>query len=64
MAKNLRRPPGGVGAFAFGARSWKRLLAATKLIKFYDAIGENLTAVNHSLIIFLNILNKSVYSIT
>ena len=46
MANNLRRPPGGAGAFAFGARSQKRLLAATKLIKFYDAIGRNLTAAN------------------
>ena len=46
MANNLRRPPGGVNAFAFGARSQKRLLAATKLVRFYDTIGRPLTQDN------------------
>ena len=46
MANNLRRPPGGAGAFAFGARSSKRLLTATKLVRFYDTIGRNITAAN------------------
>ena len=46
MANNLRRPPGGAAAFAFGARSAKRLLTATKLVRFYDMIGRNITAGN------------------
>ena len=46
MANNLRRPPGGAAAFAFGARSQKRLLTATKLVRFYDTIGRTITAAN------------------
>ena len=46
MVNNLRRPPDELGAFAFGARSSKRLLTATKLVWFYDTIGRNITAAN------------------
>ena len=35
VATNLRRPPGGAVAFTFaGAKSAKRLLAASNLVKF------------------------------
>jgi len=46
VATNLRRPPGGVAAFTFGAKSQKRLLAAANLVRFYVTIGRDLTAVN------------------
>ena len=46
VATNLRRPPGGVAAFTFGAKSQKRLLAASNLVKFYVAIGWDLMAAN------------------
>ena len=46
IAQNLRRPAGGAAAFTFGAKSQKRLLAATKLVKYYDTVGCNLTAAN------------------
>ena len=46
VANNLRRPAGGVGPFTFGAKSHKRLLAATKLVKYYDTVGRTLTAAN------------------
>ena len=43
VATNFRRPPGGAVAFTFGAKSEKRLLAASILVKFYQAIGRDLT---------------------
>ena len=47
VAQNLRRPPGaGAVPFTFGAKSAKRLLAASNLIRFYDAIGRDPTAAN------------------
>ena len=46
MANNLRRPADGAGAFAFGAKSHKRLLVTIKLVKYYDTVGRTLTAVN------------------
>ena len=46
VANNLRRPGGGAAAFVFGAKSQKRLLAATKLIRFYFIVGRNITAPN------------------
>ena len=46
IAQNLRRPAGGAAAFTFGAKSQRRLLAATKLVKYYDTVGRTLTAAN------------------
>lgn len=46
VANNLCCPAGGVGPFTFGAKSHKRLLAATKLVKYYETVGRNLTALN------------------
>ena len=46
VATNLRRPPGGAAAFTFGAKSQKRLLAASNLVSFYENIGRDLTAAN------------------
>ena len=46
IAQNLRRPAGGAAAFALGAKSQRRLLAATKLVRYYDTVGRNLTAAN------------------
>lgn len=46
IAQNLRRPAGGAEAFTFGAKSQKRLLAATQLVKYYNTVGRNLTAAN------------------
>lgn len=46
MAENLRRPPGGAQAFAFGAKSHKRLVVAGKLIRYYNTVGRDLTAAN------------------
>jgi hypothetical protein len=61
LADNLRRPGGRVQdpnpnaapgttiptpAFVFGAKSQKKLLVATDLIKYYDATGRDYTAAN------------------
>ena len=46
VATNLRRPPGGAVAFTFGAKSAKRLQAASNLVKFYQAIGRDPMAAN------------------
>ena len=46
VATNLRRPPGGAAAFTFGAKSQKRLMAASNLVRFYQTIGRDLTAAN------------------
>ena len=46
IAQNLRRPAGGGNALTFGAKSQKRLLAATQLVKYYNTVGRNLTAPN------------------
>ena len=46
VASNLRRPPGGAAAFTFGAKSAKRLLAASNLVRFFNTIGRDLTAAN------------------
>ena len=47
VAQNLRRPPGAAAVpFTFGAKSSKRLLAASNLVRFYDAIGRDPTAAN------------------
>ena len=46
VANNLRRPAGGAAAFTFGAKLHKRLLASTKLIKYYETVGRTLTAAN------------------
>jgi hypothetical protein len=61
LADNLRRPGGRVPdpnpnanpgttiptpAFVFGAKSQKKLLVATDLIKYYDATGRDYTAAN------------------
>ena len=46
VATNLRRPPGGAAAFTFGAKSQKKLWAASNLVRFYDNIGRDLTAAN------------------
>ena len=46
VAENLRRPPGGAPAFTFGAKSAKRLLAASNLVKFYKVIGRDLMVAN------------------
>jgi hypothetical protein len=42
LQAQLSRPP----AFVFGAKSHKRLLFATDLITYYDAIGSDYTAAN------------------
>ena len=44
VATILRRPPGGVVTFTFGAKSQKTLLAASNLVRLYDNIGRDLTA--------------------
>ena len=46
VLSNLRRPPGGVGAFMFGAKSQKRLLIACHLIRYYNTVRRTLTAAN------------------
>ena len=46
VSSNLRRPPGGVGAFTFGAKSQKRLLLACHLVRYYNTVGRTLTAAN------------------
>ena len=46
VANNLRRPGGGASPFVFGAKSHKRLLVATKLVKFYNTVGRTLSAEN------------------
>ena len=46
MAENLRRPPGGGPAFAFGAKSHKRFLVACDLLKYYETVGRDVTAAN------------------
>ena len=46
IAQNLRRPAGGAAAFTFGAKSQRRLLAATNLVKYYTTVGRSLTAAN------------------
>ena len=47
VANNLRCPAAGAAAFAFGAKSHKRLLVATKLVKFYETVVHGLTAGNN-----------------
>ena len=46
VANNLRRPGGGASPFVFGAKSHKRLLVATKLVKFYHTVGRTLSSDN------------------
>ena len=46
VSSNLRRPPGGAGAFTFGAKSQKRLLIACHLVRYYNTVGRTLTAAN------------------
>ena len=46
VANNLRSPGGGAQPFVFGAKSHKRLLVATKLVKYYHTVGRTLTANN------------------
>ena len=46
VANNLCCPAAGAAAFAFGAKSHKCLLVATKLVKFYKTVGHGLTAGN------------------
>ena len=46
IASNCRRPPGGSVALVFVAKSLKRLVVATHLIKYYKMIGRVLTAPN------------------
>ena len=46
IVANLCKPPGGVVAFTSGAKSQKRLLAAAKIVRFYETIGHNLTVPN------------------
>lgn len=46
MAENLRRPPGGAQAFAFGSKSHKRFLATCDAIRYYQTVGRDLTAAN------------------
>ncbi len=46
MAENLRRPAGGAGPFAFGAKSHKRLLVACDLMRYYQTTGRDATAAN------------------
>lgn len=61
LADNLRRPGGRIPdpnpnaapgatiptpAFPFGAKSQKRLSVATDLVKFYNAVGRDMTAAN------------------
>ena len=46
VANNLRLPPGGAVAFNFGAKSHKRLLVACDLVRYYEMVGQNLTATN------------------
>ena len=46
VANNLHRPAGGAAAFLFGAKLHKRLLVATKLVKYYKTVGRGLTAAN------------------
>ena len=46
VATNLRQPPRGVATFTFGAKSQKKLLAASNLVRFYQTIRRDLTAAN------------------
>ena len=48
LADNLRRPGGRVPtpAFVFGAKSQKRLGIACELVRYYNTVGHDLTAVN------------------
>ena len=46
IAHNLCRLASGAAAFTFGAKSQKRLFAATQLVKFYNTVGRTLTAAN------------------
>ena len=46
IAENLRRPPGGVDAFVFGAKSQTRLVHACNLMRFYDTTGRDPTPAN------------------
>lgn len=61
LADNLRRPGGRVAdpnpgaaagatiptpSFVFGAKSQKRLLVATNLVRYFDTVGRDLTAAN------------------
>ena len=46
IAHNLCRPASGTAAFVFGAKSQKRLLVATQLVKYYNTVGRALTAAN------------------
>ena len=46
IAENLRRPPGGVDAFVFGAKSQTRLVHACNLMRFYHTTGRDPTPAN------------------
>ena len=46
VANNLRLPGGGVNPFVFGGKSHKRLLVASKLVKYHHAVGRALSANN------------------
>ena len=46
IAENLRRPPGGVDAFVFGAKSQTRLVHACNLMRYYHTTGRDPTPAN------------------
>lgn len=46
IATNCRRPAGGAPALVLGAKSIKRLTAASHLLRFYAIIGRTVTAAN------------------
>jgi hypothetical protein len=45
IASNLRCPPAGQH-YVVGAKSQKRLMAATKTVRYYDTVGQTLTSAN------------------
>ena len=46
VANNLQHPGGGADPFVFGGKLHKRLLVASKLVKYYDTFGRTLSANN------------------
>ena len=46
IAENLRRPPGGVNAFVFGAKSQTWLIHSCNLMRLYHTTGRDPTSTN------------------
>ena len=46
ITNNLRCPSSGRPSFTFGAKSQKRLLTATNLVKYCSTVGQNISPAN------------------